>query len=140
MVRQSRGEWCYGESEDDIRDELDRIGALDEYLPDSLGGDGCRCGSNAFRLRVDEHVGAALRICTTCGEELAIGDSDWKLSAAELREHECVCGKNTFEITVGISVYDNSIDVSWLYIVCRCLSCGVIGCLWERRDGIHRLP
>ena len=32
-----------------------------------------------------------------------------------------------FEITVGVSLYHASQDVRWLYVGCRCPSCGVTG-------------
>jgi hypothetical protein len=50
------------------------------------------------------------------------------LAEAELEQHECLCGKNHFEITVGVALYDQSQAVRWLYIGCRCVACGLTGC------------
>jgi hypothetical protein len=35
------------------------------------------------------------------------------------------CGGEEFEITVGLHLYDGSDDVKWLYLGCRCPSCGL---------------
>jgi hypothetical protein len=77
---------------------------------------------------MDENEGAAVRVCTSCGDEHPIGDSDEYLGEAELQDHCCVCGKDAFEITVGVSLYEGSDDVRWLYIGCRCPACGLTGC------------
>ena len=41
--------------------------------------------------------------------------------------YECFCRDNVFEITVGVSLYDDSEDVRWLYVGCRCPKCGLTG-------------
>ena len=44
---------------------------------------------------------------------------------AELGECTCPCGHEEFEITVGVSLYEGSEDVKWLYLGCRCPKCGL---------------
>ena len=41
--------------------------------------------------------------------------------------HQCVCLENVFEITVGVSLYDDSEYVRWLYVGCRWPMCGSTG-------------
>jgi len=134
MALRKRGKWWYGDSQGDIRDELARVGNLNEYVPTQFANAVWPCGSKTFRLRMDEDEGAAVRICTGCGTEHPIGDSDEYLGAAELRDHVCVCGKDAFEITVGVSLYDKSQDVRWLYVGCRCPACGLTGCYGDWKN------
>jgi hypothetical protein len=54
-------------------------------------------------------------------------DSGNYLGTANLEPATCVCGADVFEITVGVSLYDESEDVRWLYVGCRCPVCGVTG-------------
>jgi hypothetical protein len=44
-----------------------------------------------------------------------------------MEECECVCGKQVFEITVGVSLYKDTKDVRWLYVGARCTGCGLTG-------------
>ena len=69
----------------------------------------------------------AVRICAACAHEHPIGDSDEYLDEAELDDCVCVCDGDQFEITVGVALYDDSEDVKWLYIGCRCPTCGLTG-------------
>jgi len=57
--------------------------------------------------------------------EHPIGDSSEYLKDAELEERACPCGSEEFEITVGVSLYEDSNDVRWLYVGCRCPKCGL---------------
>ena len=54
-------------------------------------------------------------------------DSGNYLGSANLEPATCVCGADVFEITVGVSLYDESEDVRWLYVGCRCPACGLTG-------------
>ena len=38
------------------------------------------------------------------------------------------CGSSAFEITVAVALYQNSEDVKWIYIGCRCINCGLTAC------------
>jgi hypothetical protein len=128
MALRKRGKSWYGDSQADIRGELARVGKLNEYVPTQFADARCRCGCTTFRLATDEAAGVAIRACTACGGEHPMGDSDEFLQDAELTDHCCLCGQEPFEITVGVSLYDESDDVRWLYVGCRCPACGLVGC------------
>ena len=78
-----------------------------------------------LRLALDDDGGAAVRACVACGAEHPIGDSGEYLEGAELGECACPCGGEAFEIAAGVSLYDGSEDVRWLYLGCRCSACGL---------------
>ncbi len=65
---------------------------------------------------LDDNEGAAIRICSACNTEHAIGDSEDFLEDASLEECACPCGSESFEITIGVSLYDDNEDVKWLYL------------------------
>src|SRR5262245_44204950 len=116
MAIRKKGKWWYGDSQADIRTELARFGELNEYLPTQFADAKCSCGCRTFQLALDDVQGAALRTCSKCKTEHPIGDSDEYLQEAELEARECVCSKDIFEITVGVSLYGDSEDVRWLYV------------------------
>ena len=124
MTLKKRGKYRYGESQADIRTEVARY-SKNEYLASQFADAVCQCGAKTFRLRLDDNEGAAIRSCSSCGGEHPIGDSDEYLHDAELQECECPCGNDVLEITVGVSLYDESEDVRWLYLGCRCPACGL---------------
>lgn len=127
MALQKRGKYWYGDSQADLREELKRYGKLNGYVPTQFADAICECGNKGFQLCTDDNEGAAVRICNICGAEHPIGDSDEFLEDAELESHACVCGSETFEITVGVSLYEDSEDVRWLYLGCHCPACGLVG-------------
>lgn len=135
-----RGKWWYGDSQADIRTELVRYGRLNEYIPTKFANAKCVCGSKRFRLLLDDTEGAAVRICAKCRKKHPIGDSEEFLDGAELDKRDCICGKNVFEITVGVSLYDDCKDVRWLYVGCRCPACGLTGCYgdWKNEFNDYR--
>jgi hypothetical protein len=134
MALHKKGKWWYADSQADIHVELERFGELNGYIPTQFADAECTCGGRAFRLALDENAGAAVRICSKCTNEHAIGDSDEYLEDADLQASSCDCGESVFEITVGITLYDNSDDVRCLYIGCRCLSCGLTGCYGDWKN------
>lgn len=128
MALTKRGKYRYGESQADIREELLRYSELNTYRTHHFAEAKCdRCGGRVFRLMLDDGAGAAVRHCTVCSREYPIGDSVDYLDEAELQEYACPCGAEEFEITVGVSLYDDSEDVRWLYLGCRCPKCGLTG-------------
>jgi hypothetical protein len=127
MALQKRGKWWYGDSQADIRDEILRYSKRVTYLAHHYADAVCSCGGRLFVLRMDDTAGAAIRRCVTCHQEHPIGDSADYLVEAELQKYECVCTEDVFEITVGVSLYDDSEDVRWLYVGCRCPACGLTG-------------
>ena len=125
MAIKKRGNHHYGEKQTGIREELLRYSRLNDYVADHFADAVCKCGSKLFQLTLDENAGAAVRICVACRNEHPIGDSDEYLEDAELGQCACPCGKEVFEITVGVSLYEDSADVKWIYLGCRCPSCGL---------------
>jgi hypothetical protein len=125
MALKKRGKHRYGDGQADIRDEIKRYSKGNEYLAEHFADARCKCGGTLFQLALDDDEGAAVRKCTACAAEHPIGDSDEYLDEAELGECACPCGGEQFEITVGVSLYENSEDVRWLYVGCRCPSCGL---------------
>lgn len=83
----------------------------------------CSCKGRRFRLLLDDVAGAAVRICATCKKQHPIGDSADYLDEATLDECACPCKGETFELTIGVALYDGSRDVRWIYIACRCIKC-----------------
>ena len=134
MALRKKGKWWYGDSQTDIPVELARVGGLNEYVPSEFANAKCSCGCRTFQLAIDEEVGAAVRTCSKCKSEHPIGDSDEYLEEAELQACVCVCGKDMFELTVGVSLYEDSDDVRLLYVGCRCPSCGITGCYGEWKN------
>ena len=54
-----------------------------------------------------------------------MGDGADYLAEASPEECECPCGEGNFQITVGLLLYEDSEDVRWLYVGCRCPACGL---------------
>ena len=125
MALRKRGKYRYGDSQADIRDEVLRYSRGVEYPAQHYADAVCTCGGRLFRLSLDDTQGVAVRACAACAKEHPIGDSDEYLEDAELEECACPCGGEEFEITVGVSLYDDSEDVRWLYVGCRCPGCGL---------------
>ena len=126
MPIQKRGNHSYGDNQADIREEIARYSVLNTYVADHFADSVCSCGSHVFRLLLDDTAGAAVRRCVSCSAEHPIGDSKDYLEDAEVGECACPCGGEDFEITVGVSLYDDSEDVKWLYLGCRCPACGLV--------------
>ena len=125
MALKKRGKYRYGDSQADIRVELLRYSKTNDYLAHHFADATCQCGSKLFRLALDDDAGAAIRTCAGCKTEHPIGDSAEFLEEAELDECACPCGGEEFEITVGVSLYEDSEDVRWFYLGCRCAKCGL---------------
>ena len=125
MALRNRGNYRYGDSHADIREELLRYSRLNGYPADHFTDAACSCGGRAFSLALDDTEGAAVRTCTACGSAHPIGDSGEYLADAALETCACPCGCEQFEIAAGISLYEGSSDVKWLYLGCRCIDCGL---------------
>jgi hypothetical protein len=125
MALRRRGKWRYGDSQADIPGEILRYSKGVEYLAHHYADAVCGCGGKVFRLLLDDTQGAAVRRCVACNAEHPIGDSDEYMEEAELGECACPCGNEEFEISVGVSLYEGSEDVKWLYLGCRCPGCGL---------------
>ncbi len=127
MTLTRRGETSYGTEQADIAAEITRYSKKAGYPAEHFAQAACACGGTTFFLTLDETEGAAVRKCTSCGFEHPIGDSDEFLEGAELEECACSCSAGVLEITVGVSLYEESEDVRWLYLGCRCPACGLTG-------------
>lgn len=125
MALKKRGKYRYGDSQADIHAELLRYSKENTYVAQHFADAICKCGGKVFRLTLDDNEGAAIRVCVACKAEHPIGDSDEYLEDAELEECACPCGNEEFEIAVGVSLYEDSEDVKWLYLGCRCPKCGL---------------
>lgn len=125
MVLQKRGKYRFGESQADIRAEILRYSKENGYLAQHFVEAVCKCSGKLFRLALDDNAGAAVRICVSCRSEHPIGDSEEFFDEAELGECACPCGGEEFEITAGVSLYQDSEDVRWLYLGCRCPKCSL---------------
>jgi hypothetical protein len=125
MTLRKSGKHYYGDSQDDIRDEILRYSQLNENVAQHFANAICACGTRTFRLLIDDNEGAGVRICNECNNKHPIGDSREFLEDASLEECACPCGAESFEITIGVSLYDNSEDVKWLYVGCRCSTCSL---------------
>jgi hypothetical protein len=125
MALRKRGKYRYGDSQADVHAEILRYSKGVKYPAHHHADAVCKCGGTRFRLFLDDTQGAAVRGCVACDQEHPIGDSDEYLEEAELDDCACPCGGEEFEITVGVSLYDDSEDVRWLYVGCRCPACGL---------------
>ncbi|MCA9179335.1 MAG: hypothetical protein KDB14_32980 [Planctomycetales bacterium] len=109
-----------------MRGEITRYSKSVGYLAEHFADAVCACGGKAFWLLLDEAAGVASRICVACESEAhPIGDSEDFMDEADEEECVCPCGEDVFEVTVGVSLYDGSEDVRWLYFGCRCVACGL---------------
>lgn len=133
MALHIRGGHHYADGQFDIRSELQRYSA-DNYPAQHFADAVCVCGSRHFRLSVDDTEGVAVRHCAVCGHEHPIGDSADYLEDAELEECKCPCGHGIFELTVGVALYSESEAVRWLYLGCRCVVCGLVGCYGDWKN------
>ncbi|QDU00376.1 hypothetical protein V6x_00490 [Gimesia chilikensis] len=132
LQKKQDGYW-YGDDHADLRQELQRYSELNGYPIDNFADVRCTCGNDSFYFGTDEDEGVALRICGRCEDEHLMGDSEEYAEEAEIEKHGCVCGAEVFQITAGIYRYRNeddslSPDVKWLYLGCRCVACGLVGC------------
>ena len=123
-----RNNQSYGDSQTDIREVLTEYSRGVTYLAEHFADAKCSCGGTVFSLMVDDNEGAATRTCKSCETEQPIGDSADYLEDAELEECECPCGSSSFEITAGVALYQDSEDVKWLYLGCRCPECSLTAC------------
>jgi hypothetical protein len=126
MPLQKRGKHWYGEDYADIHGEITRYAGLNGYQADHFADAVCKCGDRQFGLTLDDNAGAAVRRCAACKADHPIGDSSEYMHEAQLAGCACPCGQETFEISVGVSLYEGSQDVRSLYLGCRCAHCGLI--------------
>lgn len=134
MTPKKRGKYFYGESQEDIREELRRYGTRNGYAPVHFADAVCTCGARTFKLLLDDDEGVAIRVCSACANEHPMGDSEEYLDDASPEECECPCGASCFELTAGVALYEASEDIRWLYIGCRCTACGLTACYGDWKN------
>jgi hypothetical protein len=133
VLTKRNGYW-YGDNYADIQAELIRYSTLNGYIIHHFSDINCACSAKVFCLALDDTVGAAIRSCVSCHCEHPIGDSNKYLKDAALEECACPCGNEQFEMSAGVSVYDDSEDVRWFYLGCRCAKCGLIACYGDWKN------
>ena len=126
MVLKKRGEYWFGDDHQDIRESI-RLHSRSSYLASRFSDATCPCGGNVFSVYFDECQGCAVRVCRNCDGDHFIGDSGDYLDDAELGEATCVCGGCSFQVSVGVSLYEGTSDVRWLFLGFRCVDCGITG-------------
>src|SRR6476620_6166388 len=101
MGLQKRGAHWYGESQADIRTELERYAELAGYPAERFADARCLCAGRLFALELDEAAGVAVRSCTSCGIRHVMADGAEYVAEAALEGCACPCGAETFELTLG---------------------------------------
>ena len=128
MALRKKGKYYYGDNQADLALELERYSKLNKYPVDEIENIICeKCGQQSFKLFSDDEGSAALCQCINCGEKKFIRDSLNFINQDELDNHECMCENENFEITVGLSFYQGTKDVRWVYVGGYCSKCGMVG-------------
>jgi hypothetical protein len=141
MALQRRGEYWYGDSPEDIRALLDRhveTGDPIKVIRDVV----CECGGTVFSIHLDDEYQEAAWFCRECDSQhlfhtRRVADPYEGDPEADTECCNCPCttrGGSYFELAVGLSLYDGSDDVDWVFVACRCVACGLTGYLasWHR--------
>ncbi|MBT5017913.1 hypothetical protein N9153_01525 [Planctomicrobium sp.] len=112
-----------------LRSQIVKYSTENAYIAEHFATAICStCRSEVFRLVMNEDEGVAVRICTSCEGEHAIGDSNEYLEdVEELYRIECTCDANQFKIMAGVALYEGSEDVRWFYLGCECVKCRLSG-------------
>jgi len=134
MPLKKRGKYTYGETQADIQEALIAFSRKNGYMATCFADAVCTCSGRIFKLQADDDAGVAVRHCIGCGNVHVMADGAEYLDEAELFDRLCICNADTFEITVGLALYDDSEDVRWLYLGCRCPACGLTGCYAEWKN------
>lgn len=138
MALEKRGKWRYGDGQADIRAEVRRYSEAAGYPAEHYADAVCVCGGRVFGLLLDDAAGVASRVCVACDAEAhPIGDSAEYADGAGEEECACPCGREAFEITVGVALYADSEDVRWLYLGCRCPACGLTAVYGDWKNEFH---
>lgn len=73
MALKKKGKYWYGDTSDDIREEVVRYSASNAYCATKFAQPVCVCGSTTFKLESDEDEGVGRRTCTSCHQVHLIG-------------------------------------------------------------------
>jgi hypothetical protein len=86
------GKWWVGSNPNDIREFLESY-TSDGYVAQEFRLAKCVCGSDTFELFADDGEGVAQRVCTSCGVEHFICDSEEYWAEATPKKWKCIeCG------------------------------------------------
>ena len=133
MALTKKGSYFYGESLKDLYEVLTDY-CENNYPIHHFKDAACQCENDTFKIKLDEEVGFAERICIKCGNSHYIGDSKDYLSKAAPETMECLCESDNFKLSVGISLYPKSEDIRWVYIGLFCPNCGCMGCYGDWKN------
>lgn len=132
MASVKKGKYWYGESIDDVKEQVRTFSKGNGYPASKFSESICECGGKEFHLESDEEEGVARRSCVICSKAMFMGgDGAIFACRASLEEHLCVCDSSVFQLLSGVSLYPQSNDVRWYYIGCRCSGCGLVGVFAE---------
>jgi Zn ribbon nucleic-acid-binding protein len=137
-----RGKYWFGDTQADLREVLQRYSRTNGYPAQRFADAACSCSGTSFRLDLDDDEGVAIRVCLDCGDSHPIADSAELLEDADPQTCACPCGREAFEISAGVALYEGSEDVHWLYVGCRCPSCGLTAVYgdWKNESSDYRAP
>ena len=127
MALTKKGKHWYGTTPEDTQAEIRRYSRLNGYEATRFAASVCACGHRTFKFDTDEDAGVAKRTCAACGSEHLMGDGADYADEATLEGNECLCDGVAFVLVSGVGLYDDSNDVRWVYIGCRCPGCGLTG-------------
>jgi hypothetical protein len=127
MAMHKQGKYWYGESPDDTREAVVRYSRENGYEATRFCASTCECGGRTFKLETDEEAGAARRVCAQCDQAVLMGDSAQYADEADFDNHVCVCGEEKFDLLCAVALYEDSNDVRWFYIGCKCTKCNLVG-------------
>jgi hypothetical protein len=139
VALQRRGDHWYGDSAADMRALLVRkTGDPVKVVRDVV----CECGGTVFSVLTDDEYHEAAWFCRACDAQYLfhtkrVADPYEGDPGADTEYLHCSCtdrGGSCFELAVGVTLYDGCEDVDWVFIVCRCVACGLTGYLaeWHR--------
>lgn len=81
-----------------------------------------------FRVRFDRNEGFAERRCIACASKVLMLDSADAREEARPKKWRCAeCKSAECNLGVAFSMIGPE-TVRWVYLGCRCTSCGVLGC------------
>jgi hypothetical protein len=127
MALRRRSGTYYGDGRADVETYIRKYSKANGYTATQFAEANCACGSAVFNVLLDDDEGVAVRRCVACKREHPMADGAEHLADATLDECECPCGKEAFEIVIGVALYAGSTAVRWLYLGCRCPACGLTG-------------
>ncbi len=125
MTIDDTGEWWKGTEHGDIAIFLREL-KPGGYAVDRVIQATCRCRSTTFKLLIDTDEELAQTVCTACGREAFVSDSEEHWKDASPTPLACPCSHGDYEVGLGLCIRENS-WVRWMSIGARCVRCGILG-------------